>query len=70
MAEITTMSGGELVNELAVLNGTLKKLRDNYQIAVKEASDSTAKARIIKIQISQLRDEIAACKYAIKAEAA
>ena len=68
MADINSMAGGELTQHLNNLTGQKAELRKEYQKALKEASDATAKAKILKVKIAQVSDDIAACKYNIKME--
>ena len=62
------MAGGELTQELNRLTERKALLREEYQKAIKEASDSKVRASQLKIQISQCADDIAACKYNVKME--
>ena len=65
---LDNQAGGELIQTLNKLTSKKAQLRQDYQKALKKASDATTEARIIKVQIAQITDEIAACKYNVKAE--
>ena len=69
MPDINNMAGGELTQLLNKLTQDKSNLRKEYQKAIKIASDAQADSKIIKIKISQIADDIAACKFNIKAEA-
>jgi len=68
MLAIANLAGGELVARLSELTQQKSDLRREYLIAVKTSSDAQVQAKIVRIKISQISDEIASCKFAIKSE--